>query len=329
VTRRWVEATAPVRICDAGGWTDTWFAGHGAVCSVAIDPGVRVEVAVRQRAGAAAVVHALDLPDVDRHPLLEAAVAEAALPDDVGIEAWITSAVPPGAGTGTSASVTVALLGALAAAAGRDVDPAAIAAAAHRVEVERLGLQSGVQDQLAAAHGGICWIEIDPYPEVRVTPVVVDDATVSELERRLLLVYLGRGHASSAVHEQVIAGLTPAAPPLEALRSAAAAARRALEAGDLDAYGAALAANTAAQRDLHPALISPDAQRVADAAAACGAVAWKVNGAGGDGGSVGILCDPALAAIRATAAAVGALDPDFRVTSVRLNRDGLRVWDRP
>ena len=81
-----VVATAPTRICDCGGWTDTWFAGHGAVLHIAIMPGVRVTV----DAAASAVPH----PPVDvhldnygesysftpdrlpgRHPLIEAAVA--------------------------------------------------------------------------------------------------------------------------------------------------------------------------------------------------------------------------------------------------------------
>jgi len=26
-----IHSEAPVRICDIGGWTDTWFAQHGAV----------------------------------------------------------------------------------------------------------------------------------------------------------------------------------------------------------------------------------------------------------------------------------------------------------
>ncbi len=33
-------ARTPVRAADAGGWTDTWFAGHGVVCSVALGPAV-------------------------------------------------------------------------------------------------------------------------------------------------------------------------------------------------------------------------------------------------------------------------------------------------
>ena len=37
---RRVRATAPVRVADVGGWTDTWFGSPGQVCSVAVGPAV-------------------------------------------------------------------------------------------------------------------------------------------------------------------------------------------------------------------------------------------------------------------------------------------------
>ena len=39
---RAVRAHAPVRVCDVGGWTDTWFGSPGQVCSIAVSPGVQV-----------------------------------------------------------------------------------------------------------------------------------------------------------------------------------------------------------------------------------------------------------------------------------------------
>ena len=48
-------------------------------------------------------------------------------------------------------------------------------------------------------------------------------------------------------------------------------------------------ANTEAQGSLHPGIVGVDARRVIEFAAASGALGWKVNGAGGDGGSVTFL----------------------------------------
>ncbi len=120
--------------------------------------------------------------------------------------------------------------------------------------------------------------------------------------------YLGRTHSSTAIHEEVIRGLDGSDPAglaaLDDLRRAAAAARDAVEAGDLAALGAAMQANTEGQRRLHPSLVGADAQRVIAAVAARGALGWKVNGAGGEGGSLAVLCPPGEAARAAIEAAI-------------------------
>lgn len=306
MTRR-IVATAPIRICDCGGWTDTWFARHGAVCHIAVEPVVRVEIIARPGAGGASPVmlHAENLgnryafvpgtrPFV-KHPLLEAAIESVGIPTGQCVEIRVASPVPPGASTGTSASVCVALLGALNRLWERPLDPLALARAAHAVEVDRLGQQSGVQDQLAAASGGVNFIEIDSYPHATVHPLLLSEAIGQALDARLMLIYLGRTHRSSAVHDRVIYQLTdagPEHPALDDLRGAAHAARDALVVGNLDAFGAAMIANTEAQRRLHPSLVGARAQRAIDIASAFGAVGWKVNGAGGEGGSVTVLCGP-------------------------------------
>ncbi len=333
---RRVRATAPVRICDAGGWTDTWFAGHGTVCHLAVDPGVEVTVDAWP-AGTGPARLTIDAPGEGPHVLLEAAVDEAAVDeaavDEHGVEhdlaLTVTAGVPAGSAMGTSASTTVATLAALGALAGRSIDPTELARAAHRVETERLGLQSGVQDQLAAAFGGVNRVEVDAYPAARVVPLALQESTWDALDSRLLVVYLGRPHRSSAVHERVIAELGaegPTSPRLEALRRTARAAADALEADDLDAYGAALVANTAAQRQLAAGLVSTEAEAVIDLAARRGATGWKVNGAGGDGGSVAVLA-PDLAARSGLEGALGAHRPGWEVLLPRLSRTGVRVWD--
>lgn len=288
-------ATAPARVCDAGGWTDTWFAGSGMVCNLAVRPGVRVEVTARDDD---AVTYS-----VPPSPLVAATVAEAGA---VGVHVDVRSEVPSGSSLGTSAAVAVALLAALG------VPRRELATRAHRVETERLGLQSGVQDQAAAAHGGASWIEVS-YPSARRASIAVPGDTWRELDRRLLTVFLGE-HRSSAVHDEVIASLTEDAEVLDVLRACGREAAVALSAGDLHAYGSALVANTEAQRALHPALVSADADAVIEAAAAAGALGWKVNGAGGAGGSVTIVCGDVAPAL-----------PVGQVLDLRLSRQGVRV----
>ena len=48
--QRIINSIAPIRICDNGGWTDTWFAGHGKVFNIGVSPYVEVQIAVYPRA---------------------------------------------------------------------------------------------------------------------------------------------------------------------------------------------------------------------------------------------------------------------------------------
>jgi D-glycero-alpha-D-manno-heptose-7-phosphate kinase len=362
-----IRSAAPIRICDLGGWTDTWFARHGCVFNLAVHPAVEVELRVSSAdpAGTSGrplvVVHAenfgrryvrdLDRPTWTKHPLIEAALESLPRRGDLAYRVNVFSAAPPGASVGSSAATAVALLAAIqhlqqsqpgeetakvtpgpGAGAGAGVgagEPVTLAYAAHRLETDRLSQQAGVQDQLCAAHGGACFIEIDQYPRARVTRLPLPDALRWELDARLALVYLGRAHDSSAMHERVIRDLEdrgPEAPPLQALRRAATAARDAFVAGDLDGFGKAMQANTAAQAELHAGLIGADAQRVIDIARAHGAAGWKVNGAGGDGGSLTILGGPSLAAQRTMLHEIEAENAAFRVIPIRLSVEGVRVW---
>jgi D-glycero-alpha-D-manno-heptose-7-phosphate kinase len=338
--RRVVNAVAPIRICDNGGWTDTWFAGHGKVFNIAVHPGVEVQVQIHP-VGELPDRVVLDVENYGdrytfepgvlpgRHPLLEAAVDEIGLPDDVSVEIAISSEVPAGCSTGTSAAVVVALIGALDTLTPGRLTPHEIAYAAHRIEVDRLGLQSGIQDQLCAAYGGINFIEMSSYPHASVSQLSVPNPVWWELERRLSLLFLGRTHVSSDVHDRVIAALAiegAGSPQLEGLRRAAQEARDAVCAGDFRALARAMIANTDAQRRLHGDLVSDDAQRAIDVAAADGAWGWKVNGAGGEGGSLTFLCGPDMRRKRRMLRTLEEADFRFRIVPITLSRHGLRVW---
>ena len=332
-----VRAVAPVRVCDVGGWTDTWFARTGAVLSVAVSPVVEFVVAARPREeGPQVVLVAPDLGELyafdvvappGRQPLLEAALSLAALPDDVAVEVRVGAGVPPGSGTGTSAAVVVALLGACDRLTPGVAGPLDLARLAHRVETDGLDQQSGVQDQLAAAFGGINLLEVR-YPEASVHPVEASRPTREALQRRLVLVALGHPHRSSAIHEEVIARLDAGGGrtgELDVLRSAARAAASSLEAGDLGRLGAAMISATDATRSLHPSLVSGQAEVLIGVARAAGAVGWKPNGAGGDGGSLTFLAGPAPGAPERLMAAVRAVEGPHAVLPIRLARHGLSV----
>jgi D-glycero-alpha-D-manno-heptose-7-phosphate kinase len=339
---RAVNSVAPIRVCDLGGWTDTWFAGHGKILNIAVYPYVECHMSVAPAAGNTGqlTIHAENYGDrytIDpgsveyrKHPLLEAAVEAMEVPHDLDIEVTLYSEAPGGCSTGTSASVSVALIGALDTLTKGRMTPGEVAVRAHRVETEYLKLQCGIQDQIAAAYGGICFIEMTRYPDARVSPVHLPNALWWELESRLSLIFLGKTHKSSEIHERVIRELEGAGPDcgkIEALRKPPVDGKNALLAGDFAAFGSAMIENTERQADLHPSLISESARQVIGIARKHRALGWKVNGAGGEGGSLSILGGGSPRERRAMIREIEAIDPGIRHIPTYLSRFGLRVWE--
>lgn len=339
---RIINSAAPIRICDNGGWTDTWFAHYGAIFNIGVFPYAEVQMEMYPAASMPEriIIHAENYgeryvltPEAHgwiRHPLLEAAIERMRVPDDLAVQVTIFSEAPAGASTGTSAAVAVALVGALDCLTPGQLSAHEVAYAAHSIEVEMLKRQSGIQDQLCSAYGGVNYIEMFDYPRATVSQLQLPNDTWWELERRLALIYLGKSHDSSEVHEKVIRELEDAGPDcrqLADLRGTAARSRDAVLAGDFAALGCAMSDNTAAQARLHPELVSRDALRIIDIARAHGAAGWKVNGAGGEGGSLTILAGPRSSERRAMLRAIEQESVLFKNIPITLSRHGLRVWE--
>lgn len=340
---RIINASAPIRICDIGGWTDTWFAERGAVLNIGVYPFVHAQMFVYDRSsreerivvfaenyGERFAVDSERPAPESKHALLEAAFSIMDVPEDTAIEVHLHSEAPAGASTGTSAAVSVALIGALDTLAPGRMSPYEAARAAQRIETEILGLQCGVQDQLCSAFGGVNFILVSRYPDASVSPILVPNSVWWELERRLMLVYLGSAHVSSEVHRKVIAAFEesgPDDPRLEGLRREAFKAKDALLTGDFMAFGESMRANTEWQRKMRADLVGDKAQAVVDLARACGAEGWKLNGAGGDGGSITLLFGETGRDQRRFADKLAGEVPGAAIVPIYLSRFGLRVWE--
>lgn len=298
-----VEARAPNRILDLGGWTDTHFAGSGKVLNLAVSLFARATLRTRPEPGIE--IDAVDYGDrfqVDdiikarygtQHDLLLAAAKQ--MPLATGLSITLSADVPPGCGTGSSAAVSVALLLGLARLAQKALSAGELARLAHRLETGELKLESGVQDQIAASFGGINFVEIDHYPHFLVSPLRLSADLVFELESNLLLVYEGKGHLSSEVHKSVIerlkAGDREMREILAELAECALRGKDALVLNRLDRFVDAVAANHQLQKRLHPQITTPAFEQIEKTARSLGALAVKINGAGG-GGSMTIISSP-------------------------------------
>jgi D-glycero-alpha-D-manno-heptose-7-phosphate kinase len=339
-----IKSFAPVRICDNGGWTDTWFAEHGEVFNIAVAPYVKVEIVVQDadQVEDRIIIHAVNFDDHyifdpnihssekgwQKHPLLEATIQYMNLPNDKAFDIRISSAIPIGASTGTSAAVTVALIAGLDTCTTGRLKPGEIAQSAQLIETEFLGQQCGIQDQICSAYGGINFIKMEKYPHATVIPIQPPNHLLSQLEQRLSLVYLGKSHSSSETHDLVIRRLETSGPEtfeLENLRKTASASRKALISGDFNAFGQAMIDNNEAQKSLHPALISDDANQVIEIARAYNAVGWKVNGAGGEGGSITLLSSRRFDEKNAMISAIEQENPNVHSIPIRISMQGVRA----
>lgn len=327
-----VKAVAPARILDFGGWTDTWFAKSGRVLNFAVDLYAKVIIATRERPGASIIAQdygeAIEIARPEdvlydgKHDLLKAALNVTKVD---GVDISVYSDVPPGCGTGSSAAVSVALIGALGVLADLYMTPHEAAKLAHKLETEELGIQSGVQDQIASATGGIGYHIIDPYPNVSTSPIRLSHETTLELESRLILVYTGQAHLSGDVHKKVIgdyeAGVERTLKAMDTLRNTPVWAKSALMRGDFVELAEIMNINTQAQKNLHPDITTEKIEALEEISRKAGALGFKINGAGG-GGSVTLLCGSDNA--RAVEHAVK--EAGYRVLPCHLDFRGLKTW---
>ena len=300
-----IISKAPVRLSFGGGGTDlpAYYEHHGgAVLSVTID---KYFYCVLETTGDAPVeIVSSDyqlhqrLPDMGRVTLTGALKIPKAVLRHFGVERGVYMAlkgdVPTGSGLGLSGAVTVSLVQAVATFKGLDLSKAELARIASEVEIGALGRPIGMQDQYAAAYGGLNFMTFS-RDGVEVSPVVLPEGVLSGLERRLLLFHTGASRDSASIlsgqkqateenNAEVIAAL-------DALKGQASRMRDALLAGDLDGFGRLLAEAWDFKKNLAKNITNPDIDGYYAAALAKGALGGKITGAGG-GGFLLLYCPP-------------------------------------
>ncbi len=326
-----VFSRAPVRINDIGGWTDTWFCKKGAVFNFAVDLYSYARVIENNTEKINIISENLELSTVIKNhrnieydgtlDLLKAAVKRMEIKK--GLDIYVRADAPPGCGIGTSASVAVTLIAALAHYTNKRMGPHEIAELAHKLETEELNLESGVQDQFAAAYGGINFMEID-YPSVKLTNININEKRLCELESQFILVYLS-SRSSSEMHKAVIenyeSGQKDTIDAFETMKNCAYDMKKAIN-SDIEDIGTIMNKNWDAQKKLHPLMVNPIIEKTEKIARENGAIAFKCNGAGG-GGSATIL------------AGVGKeylikkklIESGLTILQAKLNFKGVQTWE--
>jgi len=285
-----------VRLDFAGGWTDVApFSSQegGVVVNAAINRFTRVEI-TRQEAGfrliAEDIEETMEVPDrAALSPggslsLLQAAILR--FPTFGGLELRTRSDTPLGSGLGTSGSLGTALAVAFANLDGRSITPLEAADVAWKLETIDCGLAGGRQDQYAAALGDFHRMVFQD-PDVTVHPISMAPETRAELERRLVVCYMGQSRVSGDMISRVMGAYDRGEPRVvEALLEIKALADEMAEAltmGDLPRIGALLSRNWSCQMMLDPDMATEPMRLAMAQAGHAGAWGGKASGAGAGG----------------------------------------------
>jgi D-glycero-alpha-D-manno-heptose-7-phosphate kinase len=325
-----LRASASLRISFAGGGTDVppYPASHGgAVLSATIARCASAHV--RTRADRDYHVESLDLmaraafaPDelvFDGHLDLVKAVLRDLAPER-GLDLTLATDAPPGSGLGSSSALVVAMLAAVGAVSGRIWSPAELARRAYQVERVDLKIEGGMQDQYAAAFGGLNLIEFHGDDDVDVRPLPVPPGMIEELERSLLLAWSGQSRTDAGILRRqvdgVLGGSARSLESLAAIKALAVAMAAALQRRDLAAFADGLHEGWEQKRRLASGVTTPRLDELYAAGRQAGAAGGKVLGAGG-GGFLLFAAPPerrarVAAALEAAGAPCSLVEFDFR-----------------
>ncbi len=351
-----IRARAPVRVDFAGGWTDVaQFAqpDPGAVVNATLAMYSSVTI-MPQHLNESAIPGGLEVRRrLDEHKitifstdfdievaansvaeleydgnvdLIKAGLKRMGLPG--GFSVVTASSAPPGSGLGTSASLGVALLGALGDYAGRHYLRYELAELASEIERLELGIRGGKQDHYASALGGVQFMEFRGE-DVRTSALKLSRDLLLELEKNLVLLYTGQSRLSGRVHEQVAAAFEANDPhtrgAMVELKHIARETKDALLEGDLPRFGRLLGRNWECQKRLHPAVNNDQIERLFQVAASHGALGGKACGAGG-GGCLMFYC-PGESEYRVRRALAG--EPGVKLLDFAFDLCGVEVWRAP
>ena len=299
-----IRARAPLRLGFAGGGTDVSpFSDQygGMVLNATIS--LHAHCTVEERDDERVVIRALDvglvhgeLPTPElatNHPLGLICQAYNRIVRDhcggrsFGVTITTYADVPPGSGLGSSSTLVVAVIAALAELRRIALGEYEIAHLAFEVERIDMKLAGGKQDQYAATFGGFNLMEFYGDDRVIINPLRLRSGVIAELESSLVLYFTGRSRSSAAIIEEqvknVSLGSGKSIGAMQELKEQARSMKEALLLSDFERFGEVLRKGWTSKRQTAQEISTSAIEGVLELAIANGALGGKVSGAGGGG----------------------------------------------
>ncbi len=203
-----------------------------------------------------------------------------------GLEITSIADVPQGTGLGSSSSFTVGLINNLKCHKREYVSKGEIAAMACDMENNVVHTTSGKQDQYAAAYGGLNFYTFNKDGSVDVEPVLLEPEAYKQLEKNLIMLYVGGEHKASQILEEQSKNIVTAADKeagQKKIMEMAYDLKHELENSNIDAVGKILDENWKIKRTLASGISNPQFDEWYERGIKAGATGGKLLGAGGSG----------------------------------------------
>ena len=283
---------SPLRISLGGGGTDlpSYYREHGGFLIagaiqrhvyVAVHKSFREDMLIRYSRNEV-VKHRRDI----EHPLIREALELLDI-QDVNIEITTMADIPAGTGLGSSGAFCTALLKALYRYARKTIGSRTLAETACHIEIERLGDPVGKQDQYVAAFGGVNCYQFRPDDTVEVSPLQISEETLRHFCEHVLLFSTGITRAATMIlrdqDQKTKLRDQGMIDNLHFTKEIGLQSKRALELGDLEAYGRLLHEHWEHKKKRSPGMSTEAVDQLYNIARDAGATGGKLIGAGGGG----------------------------------------------
>lgn len=300
-----ITAKAPCRIDMAGGTLDIWplYLFHQNAVTVNFAVNRYTTATVETHDGPSITLRSADLNQEEHYPCLAALCAAPTykLPllawvvrffaPGTGFTLFTDSEAPAGAGISGSSALIIAISSALNLLTNSAHSLEKLREISQNIEAQIIRVPTGSQDYYPAMYGGVNALEFSPAGITRCAIPIPDE----ELNSRFVLAYTGLPRNSGINNWEVmkahIDGDAQVFRNFERIAAIAQGMRQALESGDWPCVANLLREEWTLRRTNAPGITTPVIDHLIETAAANGAEAAKVCGAGG-GGCVFVLVDP-------------------------------------
>lgn len=286
-----IISRTPFRISFFGGGTDypVWFREHGgAVLATTIDKYCYISCRYlppffehRTRIAYSRIEQAKSNNEI-KHPAVRGVLQHMGITD--GLEIHHDGDLPARTGLGSSSSFTVGLLHSLYALQHTMPSKAELAQTAIHIEQNVLQEFVGCQDQVLAAHGGLCRVNFSSNGDIGYTSLVMKPERLTDFQDHLLLYFTGFSRTASEIAKEQIEKTKQRRVELFAMLQMVQEGISIMVGDrDLGEFGELLHEAWMVKRGLTSQITTPMIDDIYDAARRAGALGGKLLGAGGGG----------------------------------------------